>query len=173
MFSIANGNYCFWDKHEFIGTGIKCPIFYKPKQIVRRKKEYYINRNVARIDEINKIGIDQIIKEEIYYDDIFCSVQCCLAWIDDHHYDPKYQNSRYILQNEISDSEAHGVRACDLNNARSVGIQKANHWRTLIAFGGFLTITEFRKHNKIYEIEDVQYLNNTLKQIYKEVNFVQ
>lgn len=155
--STSNGNVCFWDKHEFTGEGVVCPIFYKPKQIVRKKKEYYINQNITKLENTDEANVHQVLEREIYYDDIFCSLSCCISWIEDHYYDPKYKNSKYILFNEYK---------CD-------NIRKSNHWRTLKKFGGFLTIEEFRKQDRFFEEIDFSYENNIRKYYYKELNFVQ
>lgn len=155
--SIAQCSVCFWDKHEFTGNGVSCPIFYKPKQIVRKKKEYYINQNITKLENIDQTTTHQVLEQEIYYDDIFCSLSCCLAWIDDHYYDPKYKNSKYILFNEYK---------CE-------NIRKSNHWRTLKTFGGFLSIEEFRKQDRFFEETDFSYNNNLRKYSYKELTFVQ
>lgn len=141
---------CFWDKHKFDNEPVYCPIFYKPKQIVKKKNDYYINQNVIK-DHKNKE--DEIIKEEIFYDCVFCSRSCCLAWIEDNFNNPKYQQSRYIFFNNF-----------DYGN-----VFKSNHWETLIDFGGFLTLEQFRENKHHYELEDSYYDNGFLKKKYREV----
>lgn len=153
----SKSKHCFWDKHEFVGKGVMCPIFYKPRQIVRKKREYYINQNITRDYEVeNWDSTSKIIPTEIFYDDMFCSVECCLAWIEDHHNDPKYQNSKQILVNEL------------YRNNHTL-VNSANHWRLLKAFGGFLSIEVFRKFNIFYEEDDTTYENNSRVVKYKEV----
>lgn len=146
---------CFWDKHEFEGEGVMCPIFYKPKQIVKKKREYYINENVENdskiIDDIFKIN-----KNEIFYDDKFCSVNCCLAWIEDNNTNPKYKNSKYILFKEIAKLDTKIP-------------MKANHWKTLKIFGGFLDIEEFRKMSSRYKLEDSYFKNNVYNFKFKKI----
>lgn len=149
--SCSNVQFCFWDKHDFEGPGVMCPIFYKPKQIVRKKREYYLNQNISRHsnEELTEpVSKDfksvKIIKEEFYYDDMFCSYKCCLAWIEDNYKDPKYKYSKSILYNELfSKNIKH--------------IVKANHWRTLKKFGGFLSIEDFRGELTNYEKIDSFY----------------
>lgn len=151
--------FCFWDKHEFTGCGVMCPIFYKPKQVVRRKKEYYINQNISRtspiVDTSSAFVTNKVIDCEIYYDDMFCSHECCLAWINSNSHDPKYKNSKQILFNETLFNDT---------------IPKAaSHWKTLKKFGGFLDIDEFRSMKSRYEMKDYFFENGKTKEIFNEV----
>lgn len=151
IYCSKNSKICFWDKHYFEGEKIHCPIFYKPKQVVRNKREYYFNQNICK----NNIQSPEtrIIKEEIYFDDVFCSYECCLAWIDDNSHNPKYKNSKQILFN---------IFDVPLN-------RKANHWKTLENFGGFLTIEQFRNFDKIFIEEDNKYVDFFQQKKYKEI----
>lgn len=147
-----NSNICFWDKHYFEGKKIHCPIFYKPKQVVRKKREYYFNQNICK-DNNGHSPETSIIKEEIFFDDVFCSYECCLAWIDDNSNNPKYKNSKQILFN---------IFDVPLN-------RKANHWKTLENFGGFLTIEQFRKFDKTFIEVDNKYVDNFSTTSYREI----
>jgi len=156
---------CMWDRHDFLGNGVQCPIFYKPKQIVRKKKEYYMNQNITRNAEIKNsensmLQINKVIDEKIFYDDMFCSYECCLAWIDSQSQNPKYKNSKQILYNEF----------LKLNKDIPT---KANDWKTIDKFGGFLKIEDFRENKKMFVKTDYFYKNNSLVEIYKEIiNYV-
>lgn len=150
-----NSSYCFWDKHPFDGKGVMCPIFYKPRQIVRQKGEYYINQNICRSQVVEENVLT--LKEEIFYDEMFCSAECCFAWIEDNSMNHKYKNSKYIMQNEM------------MKTNPDFTVKAANHWRTLNAFGGFFSIEDFRKHQNIFKKIDYFYEENCLKEIYKEV----
>ncbi|QIH04967.1 putative zinc-finger DNA binding protein [Dasineura jujubifolia toursvirus 2a] len=156
-----NSSYCFWDKHPFEGNGVMCPISYKPKQIVHKKKEYYINQNVIRTKLNSDISSNDTnskfkIEEEINYSDKFCSIPCLISWIEDQWNNPIYNQSKYILNNEC------------LRNG--IEIPKcANHWKTLKSFGGFLTIDEFRTTNILYKLIDSKYNKDGYKEeFYKE-----
>lgn len=157
--SAINSKLCFWDKHPVEGTFVKCPIFYKPKQIVRKKKEYYINQNVERDHiptNINTTFLEHEINEkQIFYDDFFCSLSCCLAWIEDNQTNPKYRMSKQILFNEL------------LIEQKEIPI-KANHWKLLESFGGFLTIKEFRENVTSFELLDFKYNGNVVEEYYQE-----
>lgn len=161
--SCKNIKFCFWDKHHFEGKGVMCPLYYKPKQIVRKKKEYYMNQNINRNSVINQntnFQIFKIINEEIFYDDMFCSNECCLAWIEDNHLNPKYKNSKQILFNEI------------LKEKKEIP-NKSNNWKIIDKFGGFLDIQEFRENKKTYNKVDFFYKDQILVEKYKEIiNYV-
>lgn len=162
---------CFWDKHEFETGGIMCPIEYKPKQIVRKKKEYYMNQNVPEnYTEKTTEGEDPVvISAEFFFDDMFCSLECCLAWIEDNAQNPKYSKSKHIL-----------YRIYDMKN-KTLPLRPANHWRTLKKFGGFLSIQEFRsfsnfyteKDQENYPLENSQHSQHFLKtHVYQKINYV-
>lgn len=159
---------CFWDKHEITGEVIKCPVMFKPKQIVRKKKEYYINQNYPRsyekkiLDDSQSSFLDvNILEHKIFYDDSFCSYSCCLAWIEDNSNDPKYQNSKKILYNELIHKKIKIP-------------QVANHWRILKNFGGFLDIEKFRDCKNRYGIIDNFYdENGDMKYLFKEQNYIE
>lgn len=142
---------CFWDKHTFDGEGVMCPIAYKPKQIVHKKREYYINQNTKNNTEIPST-VQKILEEEILYMDKFCSNSCLLAWIEDNQNNPVYKQSMFILANKL---------LCKLPIP-------ANHWKTLKSFGGFLDIDTFRTTNSVYELKDISYENGQLVETFKE-----
>lgn len=157
---------CMWDRHDFIGVGIQCPIFYKPKQIVRKKKEYYMNQNITRNSNIKNadnsmLQINKIIDEQIFYDDMFCSYECCLAWIDyqNQNQNPKYKNSKQILYNEFLKKNPN------IPNIPN----KANDWKIIDKFGGFLNLNEFRENKKTFVKTDCFYKDNSSVEIYKEI----
>lgn len=163
IFTVSSNKseYCFWDKQPFTTKPVHCPIFYKSKQVVRKKKEYYINQNVIRTheptNENTSFLIHEINSEKIYYDDVFCSISCCMAWIEDQVNNPKYKLSKQILINEL------------LINGKNIP-KKANHWKTLKIFGGFLSIEDFRKNTKTFEVIDNNYNTlNIMEENYQEV----
>jgi hypothetical protein len=152
--------YCFWDKHPFavnVNKEVKCPIAYKPAQIVHKKREYYINQNVSACDTKVGEGV-KVIQESITYTDTFCSERCLLAWINENACNPLYKNSKYIFYKEYYKKNGYGK------------VYPANHWRTLNAFGGFMTIEQFRSCNKNYEESNV-YIDESGERIieYEEV----
>jgi hypothetical protein len=74
--------------------------------------------------------------QEYYVDGVFCSIECCLAFIEAHKHDPMYQHSEYFLRDIYNLSEQ----------------KRAPSWRLLSAYGGNMSIEEFRKSfiNTIY-----------------------
>lgn len=160
MESYANASkYCFWDKHPFEGNGVRCPIFYKPKQLIKTKREYVINENVSEADSQDDYpSVREIKKKEIVYDDMFCSDRCCLAWIEDNFQNSRYKQSKFIFYNECLKSNKPLVK-------------KANDWRTLAAFGGWQTIKEFREDYSIFEKAAMSIENDSVKTKYiKKIN---
>jgi hypothetical protein len=151
----SKSEFCFWDKHEIIGEKIQCPISYKNKQVLKKKKEYQLNYGISRNAMINNENLKPL-NYYIEYDDCFCSKECCLAWIYDNMRNPRYVESRQIFINEFISPEERET------------IKRAPHWRLLKKFGGFLSIEEFRDKNKIYEKEDVYFKNGSLIRKYKE-----
>lgn len=136
---------CFWDKN-YIPKDIKpigCPIKYIPNKAIKTynseisKEKYTINENVTKnkslaIAEDPKITVE---KRDYYYTDgIFCSFNCCMAYIQDNKTNSFYKLSESLLLKIYNDI-----------NGDDEEIIQAPHWRTLIEFGGHLTIEQFRE----------------------------
>jgi hypothetical protein len=148
---------CHWDHHTFEGIGIFCPLHYKPKQVaktgvteVKTKGEisntvYTIKENIPKKKDISDLlRSNEIIEiSDAYYevDGIFCSPECCLAFINDEK--TKVGGSKY------SDSE----RLLHFMLGLTTRISPANNFRLLKAYGGNLTIEQFRKSNKSIKYE--------------------
>lgn len=151
----AKSQVCFWDKHPFTGKGVMCPISYKPAQCVRKKKEYIINENIEYFQVKNQVSCKP---QYIIYDDMFCSLQCCLAWIEDNCTKPKYKNSKHIVYNELMKE-----------NSNCLKLEPASDWRTLKTFGGFQTIEEFRTNKNTLYLADQMQTDNQITYKYVEV----
>ena len=142
---------CHWDHHTFTGIGIFCPLMYRSKQVAK------INHN----EKIDSATLNYIIKENIpvskdvsmskklieitdaYYevDGMFCSPECCLAFITDEK--SKVDGSKY------ADSE----KLLHFMLGLTTQIQQANDYRLLKVYGGTLTIEQFRQNNKSIKYE--------------------
>lgn len=128
---------CFWDRHRINGNVIKCPLRYKPKQIVKvykseiSKEEYTIKENVVKFSEISF----STISDNLEVTDAFCSFSCCLAFIRDNKHDRRYDQSEMLL---------HKIFMTLYKNAE---LYPSPHWRTLVEYGGYLSINEFRERN--------------------------
>jgi hypothetical protein len=153
---------CFWDK-EYIPSTIKpigCPIKYIPNKLVKKyyselsKDNYTINEFITETKSLElkeeiKDGIKDSekfsIKEAGYYetDGIFCSFNCCMAFINDPDNKKKdmYRFSEFLLLKMYEDIT---------KNEGNVEIIPAPHWKLLNEFGGNMTIEKFRESfNKI------------------------
>ena len=115
-----------------------CPI---EKRHTPQIKNYisHINGKPYKIQDSNQPEKTQ----EYYVDGIFCSVECCLAFIEDQHHDPMYRNAEFYLR------ELYAVE----------GRKSAPHWRLLETYGGNMSIEEFRKSfaNTAYTPDGVLY----------------
>jgi hypothetical protein len=134
--------HCFWCKNPFETKPIGCPIKYVSNKATKKyhshisKDTYTINENITnnRKDKLNDDLI--VINNSPYYetDGVFCSFNCCKAFILDNKHNRLYDNSLLLLNkmyNEITGT---------LNSVISV----APHWRTLEQYGGHLNILQFR-----------------------------
>ncbi len=103
--SIEKEIHCFWDRHKITGLVIRCPLRYKPKQIVKvyksdvSQEEYTIKENVVKFQ--NDIGNFKTITDNLEVTDAFCSFNCCLAWIRDNKHDRRYDESEMLLQKNL------------------------------------------------------------------------
>lgn len=146
---------CFWDKNH-IPDGvipIGCPIRYIPNRISKtynseiKKESYTIQDSITplKVSEVLEKSDNRlsIIQNDFYETDgIFCSFNCCMAYIQEN----KSSNSLY------ANSEMLLLQMFNMVNNFSdyVEIIPAPSWRLLIDFGGHLTIEKFRESfNKI------------------------
>lgn len=144
---------CFWCRNPIPRTvmAIGCPIKYIPTQAVKTyyseisKDKYTIKENITskRKTAISKTPNDSLdIIEKDYYltDGIFCSFNCCMAYIEDNKHNSMYDMSEMLLLKMYHDFYPTKVQVID----------EAPHWRKLKQCGGDLTIEEFRESfNKI------------------------
>lgn len=136
--SILNGAvqhaHCFWCRHDFDGDVVSCPV------------EYYLKQN-------SKLCTSEITKEKyIAYEDtpfyadapdasqphyetdgVFCSYNCCLAFVEDNKENPLYSRSYDLVYHMYVTRQ--GSRG---------PLYPAPHWRLLSVYGGTMSIDEFR-----------------------------
>ena len=131
--------HCFWDRHSFTGQPVYCPV----DRISKPKIKNYISHVNGKQYKIQDSMQRNTSEEEFSVDGVFCSVECCLAFIEDNQHDPLYQYSEYYLRDLYPKSE----RKC------------APHWRLLKSYGGNMSIEEFRKSfiNTVYSLDGVIY----------------
>lgn len=149
-------HHCFWCRHPFQNAPIGCPIRYHAHRLV---KTYYseISRDTYSLRENvsdgqlrrNQAALEaahlQVIPKDYYsYDGIFCSFHCAYAFIKDQKANPLYMDSEQLLFQLYEDSVVplHGVRP---------PLDPAPSWRLLQAYGGHMTIDEFRKN--LFKVE--------------------
>lgn len=151
---------CFWDRNNIPENiqPIGCPIKYVPSKITKSyhseisKEKYTIVENVTDKKAKNlKIKKDPriAIEQKSYYqtDGIFCSFNCCMAYIQapENKHNSLYRHSASLLLKMYN----------DLNpDEKMVEIASAPHWRTLEEFGGYLNIEQFRESfNKVNYVD--------------------
>lgn len=144
---------CFWCRNQIPRTvkAIGCPIKYVPTQAVKTyyseisKDKYTIKENITskrrqKIEDNPDCKLD-IIKNDYYLTDgIFCSFNCCMAYIEDNKNNSMYDMSGMLLLKIYHNIYPENVHSID----------GAPHWRKLKQYGGELTIDQFRdSFNKI------------------------
>ena len=163
---------CFWCKHNFEWIPIGCPIKYVNPLIEKSyisqitKDKYYMRENIIKSKLKNLNNIDQnfdIISlpfDHYLTDGIFCSFNCCLAFIKDNSYDILYKESYSLLHSMYFDMVGKNMAK----------IIKSPHWRLLKDFGGNLSIEDFRKNLNIIDYKFVFNLRDmhTISKVYKQ-----
>ena len=179
---------CFWDRNSFDTVPIGCPIKYVPNLINKNyfseisrdtytiKEKITKNRyNIISNEESEKINIKTYKNGHYLTDGVFCSFNCCKAYIKDNKHNPLYDTSEYLLTKlyfdmNLSDTEDSTTKF-DKNNI--IFIESAPNWRLLQEYGGYLTISKFRENlNKIiYEYRGIinpEIYFKTIGHIYEE-----
>lgn len=152
---------CFWDKNCIPNNirPIGCPIKYIPHKanktylshISKEKYSIYENITEKRYQELDRNKTENIILENKGYyetDGIFCSFNCCMAFIEcsENRINPMYKNSKQLLLAMYNDLNPSEIEVMD--------IMPAPDWRTLIEFGGHLSIEKFREtFNKVLYVD--------------------
>ena len=150
------GYNCYWCKNSFKSVSIGCPINYVSSKVIKKyhsevsKDDYLIKENITKYKRnlldnnkilfISKNKAQIEMKKEEYYqtDGIFCSFNCCKAYIKDNKHNNLYEQSDNLLIKLYRDM--HGCK----NDI--IKINPAPHWRLLKTYGGYLTIEQFREN---------------------------
>ena len=144
---------CFWCRNSIPETitVIGCPIKYIPTQAVKTyyseisNDKYTIKENITSkrqksINDTKDSKLTLINKNYYLTDGIFCSFNCCMAYIEDNKHNSLYDISEMLLLKLYH----------DIYPTKVVCIDEAPHWRKLKEYGGDLTIEQFRdSFNKI------------------------
>lgn len=159
---------CYWCRHPFTTTPIGCPINYVPSQAV---KSYYshISKDMYTIKEditasrrlsLNENRVSLSVKEYYETDGIFCSFNCCKAFINDNKHKNIYNHSLTLLAKMYNDMLGTTVSVIDT----------APHWRALEEYGGHLSISEFRNSFSKADYEEHGIIRNIPS--YRSVGFL-
>jgi hypothetical protein len=144
---------CFWCRHPFRTTPIGCPLKFVPSQYEKKyfseitKDKYNLLHNISQSkrEELKEEKSDNIIVKDYYESDgVFCSFNCCIAFINDNSHNSMYTNSRTLLLKLYSDLYGYFP---------TTGIPPAPHWRLLSVYGGKMSIVEFREKFNVVTYE--------------------
>jgi hypothetical protein len=139
---------CFWCRHPFQTTPIGCPIRYIPTRVVKSYKSDISNgtRTISEnitVERSKENGCNITTMSNDYYETngIFCSFNCCQAWIDDNKQCHLYKQSKMLLLKLYN----------DLTGSEMDAINPAPSWYLLSVYGGTMSIKTFRStFNHIY-----------------------
>lgn len=132
---------CFWCRHKFDNPPVGCPINYVSSILYKKyyseltKDTYSIKGPIT--PEMQKLikNCNQIDDKNFYLTDgIFCSFNCCLAFIENESCS-LYENSKNLLYQYF-------YTFFDEN----IVIEPAPSWRLLKNYGGHLSIKQYRKN---------------------------
>jgi len=163
---------CFWCKNGFEWIPIGCPIKYVNPLIEKSyisqitKDKYYMRENIIKSKLKNLVNIDQNFEitslpfNHYLTDGIFCSFNCCLAFIKDNPHDILYKESYSLLH----------CMYFDLVGKQMAKIVQSPHWRLLKDFGGHLSIDDFRKNLNIVDYKFMFNLRDmhSISKVYKQ-----
>jgi hypothetical protein len=153
MFPQSTDLHCFWCRHSFPYRPIGCPIEYVAPRISKSyhseitKDKYTLRENISpkQFKDMNTLinteennNVEYSIIENDFYlmDGLFCSFNCCLAYIKHNNTNPLYINSENLLNKIYYD--CFGKKCFPLIEAPS--------WRLLKNYGGHMNIEEYRKN---------------------------
>ena len=159
---------CFWCRN-FIPKTVKpigCPIKYVASQVIKTyfseisKDTYTIKENITAnkqliLENETKNNSNININNKNYYvtDGIFCSFNCCMAYITDNKIISMYNISEMLLLKMYNDIYSKEISL----------IENAPHWRKLIQYGGDLTIEEYRNSFNKIEYKNHGFISNIQK----------
>lgn len=143
--------HCFWCHHPFDTAPISCPVKYVPHVLVKKYYSFITKDNYTIKEELSPRRYEHLLStpappgaemkfvkgDHYLVDGIFCSYNCTVSWIHDHVHDPLYQNSLNLLNDMYI--RRHNVEP------DAFQITPAPSWRMLQAYGGPMTIEEFRE----------------------------
>jgi len=159
---------CYWCRHPFNTRSIGCPINYISSKAVKSyysqisKDMYSIKEDItiSRRKSIDDPRISVNIKEYYETDGIFCSFNCCKAFINDNKHKKMYNQSLTLLMRMYNEMFGVTIHVID----------SAPHWRVLKEYGGNLSIIEFRNSFSKADYEEHGIIINTPS--YRSIGFL-
>jgi hypothetical protein len=168
---------CYWCRHKFESASIGCPIkyiskkatknyysevskdFYTIKENITRQRSQMIDNNKSKFVFSNmdlstttpSCSININNKDYYSTDGIFCSFNCCKAFIRENKHNKLYENSDILISKLYQ----------DMYNVKNIVINPSPHWRLLIEYGGYLTIQQFRDNFNKTTYESHGVIRNT------------
>lgn len=154
---------CHWCHHEFSGTPIGCPISFENSKLIKNYYSEVIKDNNRIVSSISKLNLEQT-KENTEYslekcefyttEGIFCSFNCCLAYINLNKHNPIYTLSKTYL-----------ITIFETLFKQEFNVVEAPSWKLLKNYGGNLSVDEFRENFYKIEITDSNnYIFNSFEQ---------
>lgn len=168
---------CYWCRYSFDTHPIGCPIRYYSNNLVKTyyseisKDKYTIKENITlkksklfisdskilqndkNLDDNNNI---KLLKNDYYETDgIFCSFNCCKAFISDNKHKPMYDSSNRLLiqmYNQIFETKINIIK-------------EADDWRLLKKAGGMISIEKYRDNFNHVNYEYHGYISDICKPI--------
>ena len=138
---------CYWCRNTFDTIPIGCPLRYisnKTTNVYSSQTSDYIITVSENVSKTRLNGYNKHVKKENttrsdqkeYYetDGVFCSYNCCKAFIDDNKGTYLYHQSNMLLLKMYNDTMDTNMQT----------ISPSPHWRLLKEYGGHMTITEYR-----------------------------
>ena len=115
---------------------------------------------LEKFDQSAKDNMSNMSQSHFLVDGVFCSFNCCLAFIQENSKNMLYDKSKQLLYKMYM--------ICFPQIPETQAIIAAPHWRLLKDYGGHLSIEEFRKKfNKLIYVEDT-FTNKSISWIYRE-----
>ena len=154
--------HCFWCRHSFSFRPIGCPLEYVPCRLTKMyrseisKQENILYENMTN-QQIKNFKMyykpipegkeNFLLEDRDYYlaDGLFCSFNCCLSFILENKNNPLYYQSEHFLRKIYH----------DMYGKKTIPLVPAPSWRLLAAYGGHMTIEEFRLNFFKIEYQDI------------------
>ncbi len=131
----CEGTHCYWDRHLITSDNIiRCPTRYVPSEykrthVTRGGSSYVIKEKITKKERERKtVPSDITTVQKEYYETE--GVFCCVAYIQSNAHNPIYDESAQLLMK--------------MRNITQLP-KAAPHWKTLVEYGGWLSIDEYRE----------------------------